>query len=141
MKWTSSFLMFQAKFKAEKTSPLAFVTFIRPNWKKVFGAFWNFCECEKNRFWNISFYFMFLQKRFFFNCNLKVSVKISYHNESNQKFWHHTFYVFMSSNFRHSCHKKGRISYHNESNQKSWLYTFLSSNVLMKTHCEQKKMT
>ena len=62
--WT--FLMFQAKFKAEKTSPLAFVR-LRPNWKKVFGAFWNFCECEKNWFWNISFYFMFLQKRFFFS--------------------------------------------------------------------------
>ena len=61
--------------------------------------------------------FLFLHV-FKFQKTLSKKDEFFYHNESNKKFWYHTFCVFIGSNFRNFSHKKGRISYHNESNQK-----------------------
>ena len=44
----------------------------------------------------MTLYFCVFMSANFRNSYHKLKGRISYHNESNQKFWHHTFCVFMS---------------------------------------------
>ena len=105
-------------------------------WNKCFGLF--HCQVCDKEFWRATKSFdtiLFVSSCLSSEIPVTIKGRISYHNESNQKSWLHTFlssHVLMKTHcepkimlmFVSSCLQiseipvtiKGRISYHNESN-------------------------